>query len=35
MPGKAGVELSPPQTRKEDPAVLAAHTRRMVAALGG
>ena len=35
MPVKAGVELLPPQTRKEDPAVLADHAKRMVAALGG
>jgi histidine triad (HIT) family protein len=35
MPVRAGVELLPPQTRKEDPAVLADHARRMIAALGG
>ncbi|WP_027553396.1 HIT domain-containing protein [Bradyrhizobium sp. Cp5.3] len=35
MPVKAGVELLPPQTRKEDPAVLAEHARRMIAAIGG
>ncbi|HMM92557.1 HIT family protein [Bradyrhizobium sp.] len=35
MPVKAGIELLPPQTRKEDPAILADHARRMVAALGG
>lgn len=35
MPVRAGVELLPPQTRKEDPAVLAEHARRMIAALGG
>jgi histidine triad (HIT) family protein len=35
MPVTAGVELLPPQTRKEDPAVLADHARRMIAALGG
>ncbi len=33
MPVKAGVELLPAQTRKEDPAVLAEHARRMIAAL--
>jgi histidine triad (HIT) family protein len=33
MPVRAGVELLPPQTRKEDPAVLADHARRMIAAL--
>ena len=32
---KAGIELLPPQTRKEDPAVLSDHARRMIAALGG
>lgn len=35
MPVKAGIELLPPQTRREDPAVLADHARRMIAALGG
>ena len=35
MPVKAGVELLPAQTRKEDPAVLADHARRMIAAIGG
>ena len=35
MPVKVGVELLPPQTRQEDPAVLADHARRMIAALGG
>jgi histidine triad (HIT) family protein len=35
MPVRAGIELLPPQTRKEDPAVLADHARRMIAALGG
>ncbi|MCP3462437.1 MULTISPECIES: HIT domain-containing protein [unclassified Bradyrhizobium] len=35
MPVTAGVELLPPQTRQEDPAVLADHARRMIAALGG
>ena len=35
MPIKAGVELLPAQTRKEDPAVLADHARRMIAAIGG
>jgi len=34
MPVKAGVELLPAQTRKEDMAVLADHAKRMVAALG-
>lgn len=34
MPVKAGVELLPAQTRKEDPAVLADHARRMIAAIG-
>jgi histidine triad (HIT) family protein len=34
MPVKAGVDLLPAQTRKEDPAVLADHARRMIAALG-
>jgi len=35
MPVTAGVELLPPQTRQEDPAVLVEHARRMIAALGG
>lgn len=35
MPVRAGVELLPAQTRKEDMAVLADHARRMIAALGG
>ncbi len=35
MPVRAGVELLPAQTRKEDAAVLAEHARRMIAALGG
>jgi histidine triad (HIT) family protein len=35
MPVKAGVELLPAQTRKEDPVVLAEHARLMIAALGG
>jgi histidine triad (HIT) family protein len=35
MPVRAGIELLPPQTRKEDSAVLADHARRMIAALGG
>lgn len=35
MPVRAGVELLPAQTRKEDPAVLADHARLMIAALGG
>ena len=34
MPVRAGIELLPAQTRKEDMAVLADHARRMVAALG-
>ncbi|WGD52955.1 HIT family protein [Bradyrhizobium sp. CB1650] len=34
MPVKAGVELLPPQTRKQDPAVLAEHARRMIAVIG-
>lgn len=33
MPVRAGVELLPAQTRKEDVAVLADHARRMIAAL--
>ena len=33
MPMKEGVDLLPPQTRKEDPAVLADHAKRMTAAL--
>lgn len=35
MPVKAGVALLPPQTRKEDMAVLADRARRMIAAIGG
>jgi len=35
MPVKAGVELLPAQTRKEDLALLADHAARMIAALGG
>lgn len=35
MPVKAGVELLPPQTRKEEPAVLAEHAARLIAAMGG
>ncbi|WP_426410270.1 HIT family protein [Bradyrhizobium ganzhouense] len=35
MPVRAGVELLPAQTSKEDMAVLADHARRMIAALGG
>jgi histidine triad (HIT) family protein len=35
MPVKAGVELLPPQTRKEDMAVLADHASRLIAAMGG
>jgi histidine triad (HIT) family protein len=34
MPVRAGVELLPAQTRKEDPAVLVDHARRMIAAIG-
>ena len=33
MPVKEGVHLLPPQTRKEDPAVLADHAKRLIAAL--
>ena len=35
MPVKAGIDLLPAQTRKEDPTVLSDHARRMIAALGG
>ncbi|MDE2376432.1 HIT family protein [Bradyrhizobium sp.] len=35
MPVKQGVDLLPAQTRKEDPAVLADHAGRMIAALRG
>ena len=35
MPVRAGIELLPAQTRKEDMAVLADHAKRMIAALGG
>jgi histidine triad (HIT) family protein len=35
MPMKAGRDLLPAQTRKEDPIVLEDHARRMVAALAG
>jgi histidine triad (HIT) family protein len=35
MPVRAGVELLPAQTRKEDMAVLADHAKRMIEALGG
>ena len=35
MPVKAGVELLPPQTRKEDASVLSDHAKRMIAALAG
>jgi histidine triad (HIT) family protein len=35
MPVKAGIDLLPAQTRKEDPVVLSDHARRMIAALGG
>ncbi|APG06917.1 HIT family protein [Bradyrhizobium japonicum] len=34
MPVRAGIELLPAQTRKEDMAVLADHAKRMIAALG-
>ena len=34
IPVKAGIELLPPQTRREDPAILADHARRMISALG-
>ena len=34
MPMKTGVNLLPAQTRKEDAAVLEAHARKMIAALG-
>jgi histidine triad (HIT) family protein len=33
MPVKEGVDLLPPQTRKEDPAVLADHAKRLIVAL--
>ena len=33
MPMKTGVALLPPQTRKEDAAVLREHAARMIAAL--
>ncbi|WFU73046.1 HIT family protein [Bradyrhizobium sp. CB2312] len=35
MPVRAGIELLPAHTRKEDMAVLAEHAKRMIAALGG
>jgi histidine triad (HIT) family protein len=35
MPVKAGIDLLPAQTRKEDAAVLSDHARRMISALGG
>jgi histidine triad (HIT) family protein len=35
MPMKAGRDLLPAQTRKEDPTVLEDHARRLVAALAG
>ena len=35
MPMKTGRDLLPAQTRKEDPAVLEDHARRMIAALAG
>ena len=34
MPMRTGVELLPPQTRKEDAKVLEDHAARMIAALG-
>ncbi|MGH6643653.1 MAG: HIT family protein [Bradyrhizobium sp.] len=34
MPMKTGIDLLPAQTRKEDAAVLEAHARKMIAALG-
>jgi histidine triad (HIT) family protein len=34
MPVRAGVELLPPQTRKEDFGVLADHAKRMIEVLG-
>lgn len=34
MPVRAGVELLPAQTRKEDMTVLAEHAKRMIAAIG-
>ena len=34
IPDRAGVELLPAQTRKEDMAVLADHAKRMIAAIG-
>jgi len=34
MPVRAGIELLPAQTRKEDFAVLGEHAKRMIAALG-
>jgi histidine triad (HIT) family protein len=33
MPVKTGIELLPPQTRKEDSTVLEEHAARMIAAL--
>ena len=33
MPRKHGVELLPPASRKEDPAVLADHAAKLIAAL--
>ncbi|ABE63578.1 histidine triad (HIT) protein [Nitrobacter hamburgensis X14] len=35
MPMKSGVDLLPPQSRKEDAAVLDNHAARLIAALGG
>jgi histidine triad (HIT) family protein len=35
MPVRAGVELLPAQTRKEDMAVLADHAKQMIVAIGG
>ena len=34
MPMKAGVDLLPAQTRKEDASILETHARKMIAALG-
>ena len=35
MPMRIGIELLPPQTRKEDAAILEEHAARMIAALKG
>jgi histidine triad (HIT) family protein len=35
MPVRAGIELLPAQTRREDMTVLADHARRMIVLLGG